>query len=649
MRWTLVAVLSLLIVGNTWADSTYWYYQGKIPFYIERPTIKAVFSLEREQEVRTGPFINIKKDLTRATQKFEIQTRGFVYHPSLVVYEAVLRPEFRQYSQDADNGFEEKIDSTFMGYLLDTTWLRNKPYSFNLFASRDRNDVSNSLSTNTVTNSSIYRGRVVLDYPVFPTKVTLQRSDVISRGFYSSADKEDSLRIQSKKDTDKTRTILDIDMRTTDRVIQGSASTVDRASAFIDNYFDIDQKKRLTSSLQYTNSTSTGRDSQTAQVQSELRINHRENFNTSYSLQIRRQDELDWSSNTYGVSAGLSHQLYENLTTGFNINSTREDSSNGNQNTNTAALDFRYRRAIPWGQLLVNLGVRERIRDNQRDGSVIQIREEPHAFAGATTQVFLDNLNIDEGTIVVTDASGTIIYVKGVDYIVDRVGASTRITRDPFGGIGDNQSILVDYKYRPDPPAKTGLTSTNFGVNLLLWKNLTLYYQSNRSRERQISGDFPIPLQNDKRQKTGGELKWGWTRTLVEYEDNDTRISPYKRFLVSETLSLNLHRSISLGLGAAYTETELRDTGEITKGVRADANLTWHVGATGQLRARAYFLNARSSVQDTQSKGAIATYEWLFGAWQPRLRYEFLDDINSISGDNRTRHSIYFEIARVFF
>jgi hypothetical protein len=296
----------------------------------------------------------------------------------------------------------------------------------------------------------------------------------------------------------------------------------------------------------------------------------------------------------------------------------------------------------------MNLGFRERIEDDQRTGSIAQVQDEPHTFVGISTQVFLDNTNVDTTTIIVRDSTGLITYAEGIDYIVDTVGNSTRITRDPLAGIGDNQTVLVDYSYASDPPAKTGLTTISFGTSLYLWEKLTLFYQRSDSTERLISGQHPDELTDDTVQRAGAELKWRWSTSYVEIEDRDTRNTPLERFLVRETLTFRPARNLSYGIGVEYSEVELKDTGEVTEGSGINANLSWNIGPRGQLRARAYDRRTRSTAQRTESKGLIAIYDWWFGAWRPSVRYEFLDDDNEFTGDTRERHIIYFQIERIF-
>ncbi|MDH3980702.1 MAG: hypothetical protein OEU91_09360 [Gammaproteobacteria bacterium] len=640
--------LALLWAGAAHGLAPYLYLEEPVPFYIERPTVKAFFSLGLENETRSGPFVNLEKDSTTARQKFDIRTRGWAYHPALVIFDAGLRPEFKQQSEDSNTGFQQESDGVFFGYFLDTTWLQAKPYTINLFTSKDRSDTTNSLAADTTTETSINRGRLLLDYAVLPTTFTVESRESISEGFFRSVDSQDIFRVESRKETQNSKTTLDIEAREQDRLINKSASSTERFSTFIRNSWQLGDKSTLSSGFSFADSSSTLRDTTTTRISSRLRINHRKNFSTHYSARIEKREEKDFSSDSTSLSAGLTHRLYENLTTTVNGTTTRNKLSNGELNTNVANLNFRYQRRIPWGRLNMNLGVRERIEDDQRDAAFAQVREESHTFIGASTQIFLDNIAIDTATIIVTDSTGLITYVEGTDYFVDLVGSSVRITRDPFAGIVDGQQVLVDYDYEPDPPAETGLTTVSFGTSIYLWDMLNLFYQRSQSTERLISGLHPNELTDDTVQRAGAELKWRWSTTYVEIEDRDTTVTPLERFLVRERLAFRPTRNLSLGFGAEYSELKLKDTGEVTEGTGVNANLTWNVGRTGQLRARAFDRRNRSSVQQTESKGLISIYEWWFGAWRPSVRYEFLDDVNELTGDTRERHIIYFQIERSF-
>jgi hypothetical protein len=651
-RRTGITVCVAAIISGGWGTAAYGipdlYIKGRVPIYIEKPSGRLFLSAGQDVEMRSGPFINQDKDRITSRIKSEYRTRGWVYHPALVVFTAGLRPEYKWQAETEQSGFDQEDTGVFFGYYIDTTWLQFKPYTISLFSSNDRSDTASTLAPDITTETSIHRLGLNLKYPVLPTTITLEKRDSVSEGLFRSGDAHDLFRIESKKETEKSRTTLKIEGRAQDREIRESAFSTDWFSTYIYNNYAFNKNINLSSGLSYSDSSSARRDTTVTRLTSRLRIRHRENFSTNYAARVEARDETQFSAFTSSLSAGLSHRLYENLTTAFNVNATRNSLNDGELNTYTGDLGFTYRRRIPWGMLNINLGGRERVEDDRHEAEFSEVRGESHTFSGALTDIFLNNDNIDESSIVVTDADGLITFVPGIDYFVSAVGDSVRISRDPFAGIGDDQVIIVDYRFESDPPAVTGLTSANFGVNLLLLDKLTLFYQRNDSMERLISGIRPDELTDDTVQLAGAELRWRWSTTRVELEDRDTTRTPLRRFQIRETLAFRLGSRFSFGLGADYSELTLQDTGEVTEGVGANANLSWRIGGTGQLRVRAFMRRNRSNTVQTDSTGLVSVYDWRYGAWRPSLRYEFANDENKISDDRRKRHTIYFQVERQF-
>jgi hypothetical protein len=628
----------------------YLYVPEPVPFFIERPVVRALASVEYADDSNTGPNTDTEKDTTTTRQKLDIRSRGWAYHPALVIFDMGLRPEFRQTRENkkSGEGSSDDQDADFLGYHLDTTWLQQKPYTVNLYTSRDKSETTSTLAATTETTTKVDRGRLMLKYPVLPTTMTLERREADTEAFFRTVDENTSFRIESEKETQNSRTTLDMEAREQERQIVGSRNSTDRFQAFLRNTYNFGNKSSLISGLEYSDSDGDTRDTRIARISSRLRLQHRQNFSTHYYGRYDDRKENDFTTKSTTLAAGLTHLLYENLTTSFNATGTRNEQSTGDLDTGTAHLNFRYRRSIPGGRLRMDLGLRERIEDDQREADYTPVFDESHVFVGASTQIFLDNANVDNSSIIVTDSTGIITYVEGIDYVVDTVGDSTRITRDPFGGIGDNQLVLVSYRYDSDPPHKIGLTTVNFGTSAHLFDMLTLSYQRGDSKERLISGELNREKTDDTIQRAYAELEYKWSTTHAEVEDRDSTTTPLKRFLVRQTLKFRPGRRIQMSVGADYGETELQDTGETTKSTGANATLTWRIGP-GMLRARAFGRRNRSSTQRWESKGLISTYEWRYGAWYPVIRYEYLDDVNEISDDKRKRHILYFEIKRTFY
>ena len=630
----------LLSVGGT--------AHGQWPlFYMERPTATLDSRYEVDEEERKGPFIEQTKKSTTTREKLELRTRGYVYHPALLVYSIGLRPEFKRQHTEATGTVIPKDDARFLGYFVDMTLLQLKPYTVNLFASRERGEFKSSLAPDAATESSLYRGRLLLKYPILPTTVTLERSESLYENFFSGSEKADSARIESSHKTEASRTAFKAESVRQTRSIGGSGFTTERTDTTLSNSYTPSRRLTLTSSARFGTNSSGLSDFTTANVSSGLALRHSEKFSTRYDLRLDKREGKDFSSDSRSASAGLTHLLYENLTTNLNAFGTQSRVSAGGLDAYGANLNFLYRRRIPWGYVSVNLGRSGRIEDDRRTGAFTEVRGEALTLSG-TTPVLLANVNTDVPSIVVRNAAETIVYVENIDYVLSVIGRSVAIARTFFGGIADGQPVLVDYRYQALPPAKTAVTTDSFGFDLSLWSALRLYYQRSRSKQTLLSDTRAFEPFDDTVQRIGAEFNWKWSTTRVEVEDRDTTRTPTGRRMVQQVLSFQPSRDLSFGFAVDANELTLKETGDVAKSTGARANLRWRAGPTASLSIDALTERSRGRVQDTERKGLTAVYEWTYGAWQPSLRYLFLDEVNGLTGDVRTRQSFLFQARREF-
>ena len=131
-------------------------------FYVERPTATLDSRYEVDEEERRGPFIEQTKKSTTTREKLELRTRGYVYHPALLVYSIGLRPEFKRQHTATTGSDIPKDDAKFLGYFVDMTVLQLKPYTVNLFASKERGEFKTSLEPDVVKESSMFSGRMMI-------------------------------------------------------------------------------------------------------------------------------------------------------------------------------------------------------------------------------------------------------------------------------------------------------------------------------------------------------------------------------------------------------------------------------------------------------------------------------------------------------
>jgi hypothetical protein len=617
-------------------------------FFVARPIVAMELSYENEDERRNNPFRDQKEVTDTFKEILDIRSVGWLYHPALAKFSFGFKPEWKQQSTDSGgDAVDRDDDSNFYGYFVDARLLPYKPYTLDLYSRHDRSEFDSTLNPDSVTESDINRATLFLKSQSLPTSLTYEHREVDFQGFRDSYDEFDTVRLESKHLTNRSQTFLRAENVSQDREINNSGINVDRHLVSLNNAFRLKENARLsTTFLTFDTKTDGSKSDQTTFTEA-LYIDHTSNFETNYELTYETRDEESFSSDILFLSAGLEHQLYENLTTSLDVDTRHEDTSNGEIDVYETALDFHYNRRIPGGRVRLRNGYGYRVEDNSLRSDTALRSNEPHRLIG-TTVSFLDAINVDEDSIVVTDNTETIVYIENLDYVVTVQGDSVGIARDPFGGIADGQQVLVDYTFTPQAPFKTGRRAIRFGAALELWRKLELYYNFQRVKEDLLSGTRPVDLTNDTINIVGFEYQWRWSTTSAEYEDRDTVRTPLSRWRVDQTLYLKQWRKISFSASAGYAETQFDDSGDEQKDRHFGANLHWLIGPRRFFESRAFSEKVTGNVLDTNRDGIVSRFEWGYGAWTGTIKHEFLKEHDGISEEDRDRHRILLILRRLF-
>ena len=521
-------------------------YTGKY-FAIERPDVTSEDTFAREEEVETSAFSDRSTRRDTITQELRIKTKGWIYHPALAVYSVDLRPKLTNRTFESAGSGKREADVTFFGYTVDATILQYKPYPLTLSSSRSQSDSSSTLSPDTVTEAAFDRARLYLKYDPVPTTVTVERRTTESKSFIDTQHTTAVVRIESEHRNDRSDSLATAEITREGRDVLDSTSTVDRYELTGRNVYAFSDDLRLSSSLAANKTASADRNSTSLYLSEGLSWKHAKNLSSRYRLRLGRRTSDNSATTTAAGSVGLTHRLYENLTTSVNTNAATSEFSNGSFRSYGAALSLGYRRRIPWGRIVVNNGYRYQIVDSKIDPVLTQVLDESHVLTGIDT-AFLESENVDASSIVVTNAAGLVVYIENVDYVIRVSGASIGIERTGVGsGIGDGDTVLVNYNFTPDPPYKTGQATVTFGANLSLWQSLNLSYGISHTEESLLSGIAPSSLASGTVQRARAKLKWKWSTSSVEYEQRDTVRAPLSRFVAREAVSFRPLRRLSVG------------------------------------------------------------------------------------------------------
>jgi len=525
-RGGMVAVLLAVLLLSTSGETA----MARM-FYLERPRLGALFEYQFSESEQISP---VRRSLQSSHQFIEgltMASRGYLYHPALLVFKLTFDPKWYQQQQVSEPGRDSSGRSFFLDYGLNATLLQDRLLSLQLEARHATSTSSSSLAPTTISENSRYGA--ILNYKSrnFPTSLGFSMSEVSQEGFYPSTTTVDNLRLRSNHRAERHKTDLNADYEQRLREASGLSQATDNASFRLRNALQLteDRRVRLASSLssRYTEagqgettnlSLSEGLDWQHTHPRRRLQINS--NYSAAYTVN-KSEDDL---RETIPLDAGifLSHLLYENLRSGLSATGGYTKYEGGNENNYGALNSFSYTRRIPKGQINLNMGHGYRVNDQTVTTDFIDVDEEELTFNDFTITL-LANRHIDLDSIEVFSADqNRTEFVRDFDYTVTEVGDYVRIDRLPLGGIIDDGTMVrVSYRYRSDPSAKLGTLSRTYGAGIFLWSVLDLRYQISLVGADLLGGDAPEFLADDTMQSVSARLNYDWSETTLTAEDEE--------------------------------------------------------------------------------------------------------------------------------
>jgi len=619
-----------------------------IDYLVERPTIKLSLEYQEKDENRSGPGVDPRNEqLDTFWQRLEFRSRGWLYHPDLLLFSFGLEPQWKQRDTTASDPFIRDDDDKFLGYFVDAHLLRQKTHSLKVFLRQSRNEFNSTLSPDNITETDIARAVWLINSEQFPTSLTLESNDIIFEDFFVTQDKSDILRLETKFTSDKHQFNLLSEYVDQFRQIDIQAFNVKRSLVNMNSNYAFSERSRLTSTIFNLDSVSEITDSKSFLWSERLMLQHRPNLRSDFLARFDSRGNEQFSSDATFLSGAIEHQLYDNLTSRLEVYTIKDDFDDGEIDIQEANLDFRYMREIPVGMLTITNGYLYRLEDNNIDAASSQVLGEVLTLV-STSPELLAKTNIEVSSVIVTDINRTTTYIEGIDYVLTDVGDSVSIERRLFGGIADGEAVLVDYVFATREPFEADRRAARFGVNLDLWRALRVYYNYSRIKEDLISGTRPSDLSDDRIQRVGASFRWRWSTTTADYELRDTVRTPLTRRRLQQSFAFRVTRSMSFGVSASYAETDFEDSGSDSRTIGFSGNLRWDLGRWGRFEVDAFSRDIDGDSQKTKSDGLISKWSVRYGDWSGFVRYEVLDEIDDLTVQIRDRRVVTLNVSRTF-
>jgi hypothetical protein len=598
----------------------------------ERPLVRQApirgaveFEAEMSDDKQKTVNTDIRNKSTEMRELLRLQTRGDIYHPNLLLYDAMVALGLSQSRFDSDGEISSDQGSVteyhFAGQMLST-----KPYPSSFYFDRTDDIIPRLFGSplNVETESRGYTQSLDWD----DWSMSLSYNDRYSKQEGSGETEErDFFEVDEKnyyyslgyKFSELSEIQFKYDRRevTQERFNSTTDRQDDRFSLRHIHYFDPEKRYRFESYYNYLEQSKDSDLKQTLWTE-RLRLRHTDRFETFYNMLYSDVKRTNTSSDRLLLETGLLHRLYESLNTTGRLFTSENNDNDTTEDIWGGDLGFDYTKRNPWGRLSADYFVGYQDLDRSGGDTIASKVNEPHPFVQSqpsTYRFFLDEANVDQSTIEVFGGTTGIEYTRGIDYTVAEISGLTEISIVLTGDIfnGPDQILRINYDYFPGGDRLEESFTQIFRVRQDFRNGLSVYYEYH-IKDQDITTDDPdfIPDEYIKN-IVGTEYVKGGLLLAAEYRDEDATRLPAIRKSVSGSYLWVLDQDTQVNFFASndwieYTE-ESNDIVQFSIGTGLFSRLSDRYSLTSNFVYRD---------EDDSIQGDTQGYDW-----STELRYVF--------------------------
>jgi len=638
-RWRYVA--GLLAVGVAqrlapWAraEDPAWFKLDGLP----EPSVG--LEVDGSEETTRISGVNSVYDTLFITPTVGLKGSGSVYHPNLLAFDfdGQLGWGLNQMSTTS-SGYKQSINEydVLDRYLVEVNLLQEKPLNASFFASQDHTYRDyGSFDTFTVDRTE-YGGRINWNSGNFSVNTDFGYRDESDTGLVDSSEVQETyfnfLGINKRKSGQTTVTAR---WDLFDNILNVGSVTSQSESVGIADSETFGSREQITAAtgVSYGHAEYAGQLTDTLNATENVNANLAPNLD-SFLIFDFQQDQLHPSSESYVQSScGLRHQLYESLTSTFDVHGSYQDNSAGGSSGTSdlygVGLSENYvKRLQSWGHLSIGGSIVGDQQDDSSTGGTVSSIDEAHQLYLPTSAqyrpVYLNRPEVIAGTIQVT--ANNQLLVEGTDYDVVTSGDLTEIRLivpasshlQTLLGTSDNLSVSVSYESNSGINASYESLTSSFEIRLDLFGQFGIYGRVNWQDNNAPSTVLTQTLTD----LVGGvDYKWRWLRTGAEYEDYDSNFSKYDALRFFQSMDFSLERRSTLGINLNETYYHYPASGDQTvyQFVTRYSVQLWS-GLSCYVQGGAALENVYGTKQVNGS--AQTGFNWMYGKLSVRAGYEF--------------------------
>ncbi len=608
------------------------------------------FYRNRESYFRTNRYEELQT--RKLLGEFSIRARNYIFHPNFLLLD--LEGGYQPLSQeDRFLVFPDRTETrTARRYAINMTLLRRAPVRLTGAYRFQHDFINRELLTNVETVRRSKIAGLFIQNPLLPLQLKYyderwdQKELDTGRTF---------LNYKTTYFAEGSRSFKGEDMhvlRYTHEIYDRDYTGFLKISSQIDNLkfnsripFKLARPSLFTSSIWYYRQRGfTQLDRLLAFQDLNLELKYHFTFNTNYQYSHIKQENYHSDLNLFNAS--LQHRLYLSLVSKAFVRYFAADHTDYRDRVPIAGIAFDYQKKIPTGRL--SLEYEYRIRRDKRSGepNLLRIIDEEIVLRDDRTTL-LKNPLVVPASVVVTDATGTILYQEGLDYILIPRGEFLEIQRIPGGQIANGATVLVDYISQLPVSFQYDTQVSRFGAKITLFHDfLELFYSTLKQDHANIRIETPRILEYIDQFSYGGQITIDFISAGYEFEDYGSNILPYTEKRVFLNLMGTFFSKIDLTLTGNYRDYFLKHVRERQIMKDVSSQLTYWLGVRTALKFDGSLRIHRGKGLDLDLYSARAEF---------RTRYRQLTYILGVElykrrfiGERADYNGVYLRIRRDF-
>jgi hypothetical protein len=574
---------------------------------------------------------------------YEGKARGYVYHPRFISYATRLKLGLAQQRLSRTGpGVDSYVseDDRLLGYDLRLDFFKEHPVSGTVTARKDERILMGLFVDRYLVRTESYGGTVRWSNKVVPMDLSYTHNDIEEFGADShSTTRSDIIEYNAHNNIrDRIRTDLQYRMQSYDRRFTANtfSGDVDRESELdsqdfqLTNRINLDAKRRsfLRSLFRY-HEQENNTDLKTYFWQERLQWQHSEALRSYVTGSFQRSDYPDRTVDTYRGEAGLDHDLFQSLKSHFDVHGRHTDYGQMDEDRYGVTGRLSYRKTTALGTLTAGYArTLDRVERSGEAGTEEILDEE--ITLRASDPVFLDQQDVIESSIVVTDRDNEVVYTENFDYEVVNQGGRVGLRLLPGGLLDEGDDVLVDYRVDAESDLKyladdqDAYVRHDFDRYL---RGLSLYAHRHDSWAHNIESSRDAEIMEYTDQTAGLRQQWRDFAFTSEYQDFSSDSGGFEQWRNQLEGSHHLGSDINWGWNAGINQTRYdeddEDGSDSSRYLFAGTHVDGRIARKGFWKLEARTMN-ESGRTDRTINGIIARvgYNWRRLTMEAGARFE---------------------------